>query len=255
MMKTYLAIMVLAALLAGCRQPATVSQDVVQTAAAKALTAIPTQTPSATLIPSDTPTITPSMTPSPSSTATATATATPTSTPIPTGTPTPIPTRAVVATKVVTVNLESLLASGNVDDRFYGGLVKCVGSTDIARLLVGNSPGEIVETYRREIFNVMTLEQCVDYFQTRATAIKQTHICVMELPEPTNGDLSEVRKSSILALADLAKIRQSDYSPGGLCSPLGRVNVDDGRVAYNNAQKHLQYAQSMLDKYRREHNR
>jgi len=254
-MKTYVVALILVTLLTGCGQPATVSPNVVQTAVAQALTAIPTQTPSTTPIPSDTPTIAPSMTPSPSSTATATATTTPTSTPIPTGTLTPTPTRAVVATQVLTVNLESLLASSNVDDRFYAGLVKCMGGTDIVRLLVGNSPGEIMETYRREIFNIMTEPLCIEYFQTRATAVKQIHICVMDLPEPTNGDLSEVRKSSILALADLAKIREVDYKPSAFCSPLGSVDVNDGRVAYNNAQKQLQYAQSMLDKYRREHNR
>jgi hypothetical protein len=31
------------------------------------------------------------------------------------------------------------------------------------------------------------------------------------------------------------------------------VLLDDARVAFENAQKHLQYAQTTLDKYRREH--
>jgi hypothetical protein len=99
----------------------------------------------------------------------------------------------------------------------------------------------------------MTQKQCEQYFQNRAVALKQIHVCVLNLPEPTNSDLSQVRQSSILALADLVKIRETDYAPDRLCDPLGEVFIDDGRVAYNNAQKHLQYAQSMLDKYRQEH--
>jgi hypothetical protein len=229
-------------LLVGCSSGASQRdiQDAVQTSVAQALTALPTQTPPATLVPTDTPTATPVPTQTPEATKTL----------APTPTATAIRTKLAPSPAAVATNSS---ASNSADDKFYTGLVKCVGGTDVARLLVGNSPGEIVETFRREVFNVMTQKQCEQYFQAPAAAIKQIHVCVLNLPEPTNGDLAEVRKSSILALADLVKIREVDYAPDGLCDPLGKVFIDDGRVAYNNAQKHLQYAQSMLDKYRREH--
>jgi hypothetical protein len=150
-----------------------------------------------------------------------------------------------------------------VDDKFYTGLVKCVGGTDVARLLAGNSLGEILNAYyTRDRFNFMNQRQCEQSFQSKAAELKQIHVCVLNLSEPTNSDLVAVRQSSILALADLVKIYEVDISDRlcglqdptptpipGYSDPL----MEDARRAYANAQKHLQYAQSMLDKYRREH--
>ena len=118
--------------------------------------------------------------------------------------------------------------------------------------LVGNSPGEIIEAYNRDRYNFTSTKQCEASFWAKVDALKQVHVCILSLPEPTNGDLKTIRQSSILALADLIKIREADFADR-LCAQDKRVLLDDARRAFENAQKHLQYAQTTLDKYRREH--
>lgn len=87
-MKTYLAMMVLAALLAGCGQPATPSQNAIQTAIAQTRAAEPTQAPILAQMP--TLTATPMATNTPILTATPQPTQTPTPQPTATATPKPI---------------------------------------------------------------------------------------------------------------------------------------------------------------------
>ena len=87
-MKTYLAIILLATLLAGCGQSAAVSQNAIQTAIAQTRVAEPTQAPTLTLNP--TPTVIPSATNTPVPTSTPQPTKTPTLMPTATATPKPI---------------------------------------------------------------------------------------------------------------------------------------------------------------------
>ena len=230
------------------------SASAIQTAIAQTQVAAPTEVPSVSPMPTDTPTAVPTLAPSPSFTASPVPTSTPEPTKTPTSTFTPtkvIPTTRSTATRP-TVAATNPPAASTTDDKFYVGYSTCIGGTDVVHFLVGNSPGEIIEAYNRDRYNFTSTKQCEESFWAKVDALKQVHVCVLSLPEPTNGDLKTIRQSSILALADLIKIREADFADR-LCAQDKRVLSDDARRAFENAQKHLQYAQTMLDQYRREH--
>ncbi len=150
---------------------------------------------------------------------------------------------------VATANLR---AGASADDKFYAGYATCIGGTDVVHFLSENNPGEIMEAYKIDRYSYTSMKQCKASFEAKLDALKQVHVCVLSLPEPAQDDLAAVWKSTGLALADLVKIREADFADR-LCEQYKVVLLDDAAVAFENAQKHLQYAQTMLDKYRSEH--
>jgi hypothetical protein len=182
----------------------------------------------------------------------------PTDTPELKKTSSPIPTKARPAAPITTKSppvaaTHAPIAAG-ADGKFYAGYASCIGGTDVVHFLSENGPGQIMETYKIERYSYTSMKQCKKSFEAKVDALKQVHVCVLSLPEPAHADLAAVRNSTILALADLIKIREADFADR-LCEEDKLVLWDDARVAFENAQKHLRYAQTMLDKYRSEQNK
>jgi hypothetical protein len=182
----------------------------------------------------------------------------PTYTPELAKTPTLVPTKARSTAPVITkspiVAATNSPAATGADGKFYAGYASCIGGTDVVHFLSENSPGGIMEAYKIDRYSYTSTRQCEKSFEAKVDALKQVHVCVLSLPEPANDDLAAIRKSTVIALADLVKIREADFA-NRLCEQYKVVLLDDARVAFENAQKHLQYAQTTLDKYRREHSK
>ena len=210
-------------------------------------------------------TSTPAATPTPATTAarstetlasSLTTTPSPTYTPEVTKTSTPVPTKArpsaPVTTKSPIVAATNPPVAANAADKFYTGYANCIGGTDVIHFLSEHSPGEIMEAYKIDRYSFTSAKQCKASFAAKLDALKQVHVCVLSLPEPAADDLAAIRKSTIIALADLVKIREADFADR-LCEQIKVILWDDANVAFENAQQHLQYAQTTLDKYSREH--
>jgi hypothetical protein len=131
----------------------------------------------------------------------------PTYTPELAQTPTLVPMKALSTAPVITkspiVAATSLPVATSADGKFYAGYASCIGGTDVVQFLSANSPGVIMEAYKIDRYSYTSTRQCEKSFEAKVDALKQVHVCVLSLPEPANDDLAAIRKSTVIALADL----------------------------------------------------
>jgi hypothetical protein len=251
---------VLLMLTAGCIAPATpvtVSQDAIQTAIAETQIAAP----SATLPP----TLTATSTPIPTATITVSPTPTESFTPVPTSSPTiaasltrsSATARPTATPKPVSPSTATSAPASSGGDVFYTAYVGCIGGTDLLHFLTENNPGEIEEIYKRDQYTYANDTECRAAIGTKVALLTQPFTCVAGLPDPSDDALKIVKQSTLTALADLNKIRESILGYD-LCRYADVIFQDSGRMtsakqSFMNAQDHIRYAQATLDQYRQEH--